>query len=230
MMYIDPTVVENAVSPPLHIPDGFMSAPVAAVGWVMTIIAVAFAARMADRQLDARAVPLMGVMAAFIFAAQMMNFPVAGGTSGHLVGGALAVLLLGPWAGIIVVAAVVALQAVLFQDGGIAVMGLNILNMSVLSALSAWLIVSVGKPLMKNRGGMLAVTFVAAWVSVMVAALATTLQLAISDTSPLDVALPAMMSVHALIGIGEGLVTAAALGFVVATRPDLVNRPVAVEG
>ena len=136
MAAVDPVAaITAAEAPALHIPDGFVSAPVAAVGWVLAAAAIALAARRADRNLDERAAPLMGVMAAFIFAGQMVNFPVAGGTSGHLVGGALAAILLGPWAAIIVMTAVVALQALLFQDGGLAALGVNTLNMAVISAL-----------------------------------------------------------------------------------------------
>lgn len=227
MLAIQPAALPDIVQgPAMHIPDGFMSGPVIAVGWVLAIGAIAFSVRMADRTLSDRAVPLMGVMAAFIFAAQMMNFPVAGGTSGHMLGGALAAILLGPWAAIIVMTAVVALQALLFQDGGIAVMGLNILNMGIVTALLGWVIYRGAAPLERIfGGGRLVAAFAAAWISVEAAAIFTTFELALSDTSPLDVALPAMVGVHALIGIGEGLITAAALGFVMATRPDLVERP-----
>lgn len=215
---------EPAQGPALHIPDGFLSTPIALAGWVVTIAVLALAVRMTNRSLDERAVPLMGVMAAFIFAAQMMNFPVAGGTSGHMLGGALAAILLGPWAAIIVMTAVVGLQAVLFQDGGMAVMGANILNMGILTAFIGAGLYAVAKPFAKGARPMLVVAFVAAWLSVEASAVATSLQLAASDTSPLDVVLPAMVGVHALIGIGEGLITAAAIGFVGPTRPDLIPR------
>ena len=116
MAGIDPVGALAVVDgPALHIPDGFVSAPVAAAGWVAAAAVIAFAVRRADRNLEERAVPLMGVMAAFVFAAQMVNFPVAGGTSGHLIGAALAAILLGPWAAIIVMTAVVGLQALLFR-------------------------------------------------------------------------------------------------------------------
>lgn len=210
-------------SPGLHIPDGFLSTPISAVGWVVTIAVVALAAKMANRQLNERAVPLMGVMAAFIFAAQMMNFPVAGGTSGHMLGGALAAILLGPWAAVIVMAAVVGLQAFLFQDGGIAVLGVNIFNMGILTAFLGY---AVYRGIQGVAGASqtvaLVAAFAAAWISVEAAAILTSVQLALSDTSPLDVALPAMVGVHALIGIGEGLITAAALGFIMSTRADLL--------
>jgi cobalt/nickel transport system permease protein len=204
----------------LHIPDGFLSVPVAMLWWILTVAALAYAVRHVDG-LSERQVPLMGVMAAFIFAAQMLNFPVLGGTSGHLLGGALAALLLGPWAGMLVMACVVALQALLFQDGGLLALGANIFNMGIATALTGWW---VGTGLLKVFGGkpwgLVAAGFVAAWLSVMVAAFLTSLQLALSGL-PAGVVFPAMMFVHAFIGIGEGLITVAALAFVVSTRPDL---------
>jgi cobalt/nickel transport system permease protein len=163
----------------------------------------------------------MGIMAAFIFAAQMLNFPVAGGTSGHLLGGALAAITLGPWAGMLVMASVIALQALLFQDGGLLVMGANIFNMGLLTAL-------IGYGLYRNVAGQsngvrLAVAGIAAWLSVMAGALLTALQLGFSGTSPFGLVLPAMLGVHALIGIGEALITVAALAFITRMRPDLLS-------
>ncbi|MCU0492191.1 MAG: energy-coupling factor ABC transporter permease [Chloroflexaceae bacterium] len=207
----------------LHVPDGFLNAPVALLWWVLTVAVLAVAVRKTSGSLNERQIPLMGVMAAFIFAAQMLNFPVLGGTSGHLLGGALAALLLGPWAGMLVMACVVGLQALLFQDGGLLAMGANIFNMGILTAaVGYWL----GTPLLRLFGGKpwgLVVTgFVAAWVSVMVAAIACSLQLALSGV-PAGVVFPAMLFVHAFIGVGEGLITLAALTFIVSTRPDLVT-------
>ncbi|MFQ3663608.1 MAG: energy-coupling factor ABC transporter permease [Chloroflexaceae bacterium] len=205
----------------MHIPDGFLSAPVALLWWVLTVAALAVAVQHA-RGFDERRVPLMGVMAAFIFAAQMLNFPVLGGTSGHLLGGALAALLLGPWAGMLVMTCVIALQALLFQDGGLLALGANIFNMGVATALVGH---GVGMPLIRAAGGkpwgLIVAGFVAAWLSVMVAAFLTSLQLALSGLAP-AVVFPAMLFVHAFIGIGEGLITVAALAFVATTRPDLV--------
>ena len=224
------TTITAAEAPALHIPDGFVSVPVAAGGWVIAAAVIALAARRADRNLDERAAPLMGVMAAFIFAGQMVNFPVAGGTSGHLLGGALAAILLGPWAAIIVMTAVVALQALLFQDGGLAALGVNTLNMAILTALVGWAVYRVLQPLRGLHSAVPAVAaFAAAWLSVEAAAIATTFQLAASGTSPLVVALPAMAGVHALIGIGEGLITVGALGLVRAARPALLARPARAE-
>ena len=219
------TTITAAEAPALHIPDGFVSVPVAAGGWVIAAAVIALAARRADRNLDERAAPLMGVMAAFIFAGQMVNFPVAGGTSGHLLGGALAAILLGPWAAIIVMTAVVALQALLFQDGGLAALGVNTLNLAILTALVGWAVYRALQPLRGLHSAVPAIAaFAAAWLSVEAAAIATTFQLAASGTSPLVVALPAMAGVHALIGIGEGLITVGALGLVRAARPDLLAR------
>jgi cobalt/nickel transport system permease protein len=221
---IAPALVDAAQGPALHIPDGFLSTEVAAAGYVAAGFALAVAVRRTDRQLDERAVPLMGVMAAFIFAAQMMNFPVAGGTSGHMLGGALAAILLGPAAAILVMTAVIGLQALLFQDGGLVVLGANIFNMGVLTSLVGWAVYRALAPLQRFHPAALTVAvFAAGWLSVELSAVSTAFQLAISDTSPLRVALPAMAGVHALIGIGEGLVSAAAFAFVLGTRPDLVQ-------
>lgn len=164
----------------------------------------------------------MGIMAAFIFAAQMINFPVAGGTSGHLLGGALAAIVLGPWAGMLVMIAVIAVQALLLQDGGLLVMGANILNMGLLTA-------AIGYGLYRgvvgsSRGTKLAVAGVAAWLSVMAGALATALQLWLSGTSTLQTVIIAMLGVHVVIGIGEALITVAALAFILRTRPDLLGE------
>lgn len=206
----------------LHAPDGFVSPPVALLMWALTATVVAFAVRRTNRTLDDRAVPLLGVMAAFIFAAQMFNFPVIGGTSGHLLGGVLAAVLLGPWAGTLVMTAVVAVQALLFQDGGLLVMGANIFNMGVVGTLGGFALYrAVAGVLGGEERGRLPAAAVAAWASVVGGALGMALQLGASGVVPLELALPAMVGVHALIGIGEALITVAALAFIGATRRDL---------
>jgi len=208
----------------LHIPDGFLSTPVALVFYVLAGIAVGWAVRQTNRTLKESTAPLMGVLAAFIFAAQMMNFPVAGGTSGHMLGGALAAILLGPSAAIIVMTAVVGIQALVFQDGGLAVLGANVFNMGVATAVIGYIVYkSVAAAGRYSRPFVLGATFAAAWISVMVAALLTSIQLVVSDTSELDVVLPAMMGVHALIGIGEGLISVGAVALILSARPDLLN-------
>ncbi|HMP42232.1 MAG TPA: energy-coupling factor ABC transporter permease [Roseiflexaceae bacterium] len=214
----------------LHIPDGFLSVPVSIAWWVLTIASVAIAVRRTSGALHERQIPLMGVMAAFIFAAQMLNFPVLGGTSGHLLGGALAALLLGPWAGILVMTVVLALQALLFQDGGLLAMGANIFNMGVATALVGY---GMGMPLLRVFGGrpwgLALVGFVVAWASVMAAAVLTSIQLVLSGV-PAAIVFPLMLFVHTFIGIGEGLITLAALSFVITTRPDIVSSLAAVVG
>lgn len=207
----------------LHIPDGFLSGGVAAVGGVLAIAAVAYGLRIADRDLDEARVPLLGVLAAFIFAAQMLNFPVAGGTSGHFLGATLAAVLLGPWIGCLVMAVVIAVQALAFADGGVSALGANVVNMGVLGALLAGYAVKAGLRLLPDtRGAFLGLVGVASWVAVMAGAAATSVELAISDTVPLGTALPAMLGVHAVIGIGEAVVTVAAVSAVLASRPDLI--------
>ncbi len=209
---------------PLHAPDGFFSLPVAIAGYVVVALVIAFAARQTNRELSERMVPMMGVMGAFIFAAQMINFPVAGGTSGHLVGGALTAIILGPWAAILVMTAVVGLQALLFQDGGLVVLGINLFNMSIVSVLAGYGVYrAVGFFGLSSKTTLTVGGFAGAWVSVMAAAVLAAFQLAASGTSPLELALPALAGVHALIGIGEGLITVFALSFILVARPQLLR-------
>ena len=204
----------------MHIPDGFLSLGVAAIFWVLTILFVGLAIRNTRGEFGERQIPLMGVMAAFIFAAQMINFPVAGGTSGHMLGGALAAIVLGPWAGILVMTTVIAVQGLVFQDGGLVVMGANIFNMGILTALIGYgLYRGVAR---RSRSVRLTVASVAAWLSVVAAALLTSFELWLSGTSALRIVFPAMLGVHMLIGIGEALITVAALAFIMQTRPDLL--------
>ncbi len=207
---------------PMHIPDGFLNLFVSIVCWAITTLLISIAVSRTNKSLGEKQVPLMGVMAAFIFAAQMINFPVAGGTSGHLLGGALAAIMLGPWAGMLVMTAVIAVQGLLFQDGGLLVMGANILNMGLITcAIGYGLYRSVARA---NRILKLSVAGIAAWLSVMGVAFFTALQLWLSGTSQLQVVIPAMLFVHALIGLGEAVITVAALSFVLQARPDLLDE------
>jgi len=206
----------------LHIPDGFLSVVISVLCWVVTLITLYFAVQKAQNKFDERLVPLAGIMAAFIFAAQMLNFPVAGGTSGHFVGAALATIVLGPWLGILVMAAVIILQALLFQDGGLLAMGANVLVMGIVPAFVGYGLTR--SFLNRPRGQRLAVIGVASWLSLMAGAFITALLLWLSNASALGIVVPAMLGVHALIGIGEALITAAAYTFIVQTRPELVER------
>jgi cobalt/nickel transport system permease protein len=206
----------------MHIPDGFLSLVMSLVFWAITIITVGIVISKTNQSLGEKQVPLMGVMAAFIFAAQMLNFPVAGGTSGHFLGGALAAMVLGPWAGILVMTAVIAVQGLLFQDGGLLVMGANIFNMGLVTAMIGFgLYRSV---IGRSKGVRLTVAGVAAWFSTVTASLVASLQLWLSGTSQLQIVLPAMLGVHVLIGLGEAIITVAALTFIEQTRPDLLNK------
>jgi cobalt/nickel transport system permease protein len=210
---------------PMHIPDGFLSVPVAVVMFLISIVVIAVALKRVSRDLDERQVPLMGVLAACIFAGQMLNFAVAGGTSGHLLGAALAAILLGPWAAVLVLTTVVGVQALIFQDGGLLALGANIFNMAVVGVFVAhFAYTSAQRLLGGHRWGVPVSGFVAGWLSVFVAALATALELALSGTSPANVAVLAMGGIHALIGIGEGLITAGALAVIAAARPDLLRQ------
>lgn len=215
----------------LHIPDGFLSVPVALIGWLLAILFIGLALRQTREQFDERQIPLMGVMAAFIFAAQAINFPVLGGTSGHLLGGALAAIVLGPWSAVLVMAAVIGLQGLLFQDGGLLVMGWNIMNMGVLTAFTGAAVYRLVRDwLGDGRATLILGGAAGAWLSVMVAALATSLELAASGTSPLNIVLLAMLGVHSLIGIGEAIITVGALLLIYTTRPDLLQQGASASG
>lgn len=211
----------------LHIPDGFLSLPVSLITWVVAIALIALSLKQVQADYQERAVPLMGVCGAFIFAAQMINFPIPGGTSGHLVGGTLAGALLGPWAGSLVVSIVFIVQAVLFQDGGLTVLGANIFNMGLIGTFGGYYLYKVIRFALGRDTwrGMLVGTAVAAWVSVVAGAVVCAFQLALSGTVPLGIALTAMVSWHVLIGFGEALITVAAVSFVWRTRPDLFYDP-----
>src|SRR3970040_1949542 len=156
----------------LHIPDGFLSLVVALIGWGIAIAAMAYALRQTRGQLGEKQIPLMGVLAAFIFAAQAINFPVAGGTSGHLLGGTLAAIVLGPWAAVLIMTSVIGVQALVFQDGGLLALGFNIVNMGILTAFTGHLVYQVVRKILgEGRNGLLVAGAIGAWISVMVGAL-----------------------------------------------------------
>lgn len=214
----------DSTSEQMHIPDGFLSPAVAVVLWLIAAGVVALSLRRADRQLGGRQVPMMGAIAACIFAGQMLNFAVAGGTSGHLLGAALAAILLGPWAATLILTTVVSVQALLFQDGGLVVLGANLINMAV---VGVWVAYATYRSVLRLAGrrpwGIFVAGAVAAWLSTVMAALACALELALSGTSPASLVIPAMGGIHALIGIGEALITTGALVFLYAARRDLLS-------
>lgn len=209
----------------LHIPDGFLSTVVSLTGWVFGLVMIWIAIRQTRRQLGERQIPLMGVLAAFIFAAQAVNFPIAAGTSGHLLGGALAAFIMGPWAATLIMTAVIATQGLLFQDGGLLVMGWNILNMGVFTAFTGYAVYMLIRRLIGERPvSRLAAAFIGAWFSVEVGAIATALELAVSGTLPIKLGLPVMVGVHALIGLGEGIITMGAIALLQASRPVVLEE------
>ncbi|MFF6781537.1 energy-coupling factor ABC transporter permease [Streptomyces sp. NPDC012510] len=208
----------------MHVPDGFINAPVSAVAGVVAG-AVAVSLRGARRELDERIAPLAGLVAAFIFAVQMLNFPVAAGTSGHLLGGALAAILVGPYTGVLCVSVVLLMQGILFADGGLTALGVNITIMAVVTTVVAYVVFrGLVRVLPRTRRSVTVSAFVAALLSVPAAAVAFTLVYAVGGTTdvPLSSVLTAMVGVHTLIGIGEAAITAATVGAVIAVRPDLV--------
>ncbi|QNS05729.1 energy-coupling factor ABC transporter permease [Streptomyces xanthii] len=209
----------------MHVPDGFINAPVSAAAGVVAAGAVAVSLRGARRELDERTAPLAGLVAAFIFAVQMLNFPVAAGTSGHLLGGALAAILVGPYTGVLCVSVVLLMQGVLFADGGLTALGVNITDMAITTTVVAYLVFrGLVKLLPRGRRSITVASFVAALLSVPAAALVFTLFYAVGGTTDVSLAkvTTAMVGVHVLIGIGEAVITALTVGAVVAVRPDLV--------
>jgi cobalamin biosynthesis protein CbiM len=213
----------------VHIPDGFINLPTSAGFGAAAAGGIWYSLRRAATVLDDRRIPLAGLAAAFVFAAQMVNFPVAAGTSGHLLGGVLAAVLLGPWLGSIVVTVVLVVQALVFADGGLSALGLNVFNMAIIGAAGGWYLYRfVLRLLSEGDSAVRIAAGIVAGISVVLAALGFTLQYAIGGEggTPIATVLGAMVGVHLLIGIGEGLITALVVGAVMASRPDLVaGRP-----
>ena len=209
----------------MHIPDGFLNPPVAIAGGVVAIAAITLSVRGARRSADDRTAPLAGLAAAFIFAAQMINFPVAAGTSGHLLGGALAAVLLGPYLGLLAVTTVIVIQGLVFADGGLSALGLNITNMALVTTLVGWLVFTlVVSTLPRGRMSIIVSSVVAAFLSVPAAALAFSLEYAIGGTEsiPAGQVLTAMTGIYSVIGVGEAVITGLVVGAVLSTRPDLI--------
>lgn len=207
----------------MHIPDGFVSGPVNVATYAASIAVCGLAVVRANKTIGERQVPLLGVTAAFVFAAQMLNFPIAGGTSGHFLGALLAAVLLGPLNACLIIALVLGIQCLAFADGGLTALGTNIFNMGIIGGIFCYYLFQALKAVLpKTRGGFLAAVAMAAWVSVVLASAVCALELAVSGTSPLAMALPAMTAVHVLIGLGEAIITTAVISVVLASRPDLV--------
>ena len=209
----------------MHIPDGFIDLPTSAVAGLLAVSGTAFALKKAKNELDDRTAPMAGLTAVFIFAVQMLNFPVAAGTSGHLLGGALATVLVGPYAASLALTVVLGIQALLFADGGLSALGLNIFNMSILGVATSYLFFNIARKFLpKVRGSIPLAAGIAAFISVPVAATGFAIQYAIGGigTAPASTVFTAMFSTHVLIGIGEAVITVLTVSAIMATRSDLV--------
>ena len=209
----------------MHIPDGFIDIPTSAAFGTLALAGTAIALKKAKTEVDDRTAPMAGLTAVFIFAVQMLNFPVAAGTSGHLLGGALAMVLVGPYAASLAITVVLGVQALLFADGGLTALGLNVFNLSVIAVLVSFLVFKlIVKLLPKTKSAIPLAAGIAAFVSVPVSASAFTLQYAIggNGTAPVETVLIAMLSTHLLIGIGEAVITMLTVSAILASRSDLV--------
>ena len=209
----------------MHIPDGFIDGPTSLIAGLIAIAGVAWCVRKTSATLSDRDIPVVGLAAAFIFAAQMLNFPVANGTSGHLLGGVLAAVLVGPWAGALAVTVVLVVQALLFADGGLSALGLNVINMALAGAFVGYgLFLVLRKVLGGRTWSVTPAAGTAAFLVPVIAALLFTVEYAIggNDAVSVGTVATAMIGVHALIGIGEGVISGLAVGAVMSMRPDLV--------
>ena len=205
----------------MHIPDGFLSPPVFISGWLAALVSLSYALKKTKQALKDKMVPLMGVMAAFIFASQMVNFPVLGGTSGHLLGGVLASVTVGPYAACVILTLVLVVQCLIFQDGGLTALGANIFNMAIVGTAFSYYLYLALKKTFGPRRRLLAI-FISSWCSVVLAATFCALELALSGTSSLSIVLPAMVLVHIFIGIAEAVITTLIVSFLLKVRPDLI--------
>jgi len=205
----------------MHIPDGFLDGKTAATTAVISAVGVGLALRQVRRSLPPRRVPLLGLAAAFLFAAQMVNFPVAGGTSGHLVGGVLVAALLGPSAAVVVLTTVLIVQCFLFADGGVLALGANIFNMGIVGAAGGCAIYQGLRTLLPGARGQLTAIAFAGWCSTVFASICCAGELAWSGTFAWRVVFPAMATVHMLIGVGEGLISALVFLAIRRLRPEL---------
>jgi cobalamin biosynthesis protein CbiM len=209
----------------MHIPDGFIDIPTSAVFGTLALAGTAIALKKAKTEVDDRTAPMAGLTAVFIFAVQMLNFPVAAGTSGHLLGGALAMVLVGPYAASLAITVVLGVQALLFADGGLTALGLNVFNLSVIAVLVSFLVFKLMvKLLPKTKSAIPLAAGIAAFVSVPISASAFTLQYAIggNGTAPVETVFIAMLTTHLLIGIGEAVITMLTVSAILASRSDLV--------
>ncbi len=204
----------------MHIPDGFLDLKTSITTYIISGVSLSIALKELKKSFQEKNIPTLGLLGAFIFAAQMINLPIAGGTSGHLMGGVLAMLIAGPWAAVVVISTILFIQAIIFMDGGIAVLGANILNMAVVQVFAGYFIYYKGKsiiPSYKIR------TFLAAFLSLEISAALASLELAFSQTISLSMVLPAMLGWHFLIGLLEGIITLVIIIYLKKAAPDRIK-------
>jgi cobalt/nickel transport system permease protein len=206
----------------MHIPDGFLDAKTIAVASVLSAAGIGRALHNVRRTLTPRKVPLMGLASAFLFVAQMINFPVLGGTSGHLLGAVLAAILLGPDEAVLVMTVVLAVQAFLFADGGVLALGANLFNMAIVAPLAGYAVFRLASRPARTEAGRLAAVAVAAWSSAVLAAIGCAGELSLSGAVPWTLGFPAMTGIHMLIGLGEALITVLVLAAIIEARPDIL--------
>ena len=206
----------------MHIPDGFLSAPVWTSLSILGLAGVSFSLKTTRQTLQQKNVPLIGIMAAFIFAAQMFNFPILAGTSGHLLGACLLSVILGPWIGSLVLSIVLIIQCLLFQDGGVTALGANIINMAFIGVFVSYFIYDRLQKILPAKYQFSVSVASAAFISVLVSSLFCTLELSLSGTVPFHISIIPMTGIHALIGLGEAAITLSILSFIKKVRPDLL--------
>lgn len=207
----------------MHIPDGFLDTKT----WIgmggISAIFIGTAVQKANKIITDKHIPLLGVMAAFVFAAQMFNFPVGGGTSGHFMGATLIAILLGPWASVLVMTTVLTVQCLIFQDGGLTALGANIFNMGIVAGFFGYYANVLIQLFIHGKKGIFAGGFTSAWCTTVLSSVCCAIELGISGTMPFKIVIPAMAGIHVIIGIGEGLITVATLNLLIKVRPDLLN-------
>ncbi|MEW5817221.1 MAG: energy-coupling factor ABC transporter permease [Spirochaetota bacterium] len=207
----------------MHIPDGFLSGGLNIGTAVISLSVEALAITKAKKTLGEKQIPLLGIMAAFVFAAQMLNFPIGGGTSGHFLGAMLIALLLGPLNAVLVMSVVLIIQCFLFSDGGLTALGSNIFNMGIAAGVGGYIMFKTAQIILpKKRTGFLFAAAAGSWFSVVLASACCAIELAISGTSPFHIVFPAMIGIHSLIGIGEAIITTGVVSILLAARPDLI--------
>jgi cobalt/nickel transport system permease protein len=203
----------------MHIPDGFLSLEIWGFLYVLTSFILVYSITKVNKRIGEKHIPMMGVLAAFIFAGQMLNFPVAGGTSGHMLGSTLSAIVLGPFSGTIIMSVVFIIQTLIFQDGGLTALGANIFNMGIIGTIVGYYIYHLFIKIIKKEVAI----FLASWCSVVLAALMTGLEIALSGIISLEIVVPAMSVIHIVIGIAEGLITLSIIRYISKTRPDLLK-------